>query len=163
MSSWMKTLSVAGVLTIAAGSAALVACTVTSSNGPIDPGDGGSKNDSSTGSDTGTGTETSTPTDGGGDAGCIVQNPTFGAAACTTCMNTNCATPVQACFRDSTCKCQELDDCASACITDAGTLDPTCFDACKTAAGATATQAYDAVLDCLFAQCTNDAGTGPCD
>jgi hypothetical protein len=84
-------------------------------------------------------------------------------AECATCLATNCASAVQACFADATCACQDVDACIrTKCLRADGPPDAACIQTCVAPApeGADRDKAF---VDCLRANCTTDAGTGACD
>lgn len=126
---WAKVAAACGLF--AASALAGAACTVSTSNGPVDFGDGGGGG----GDDAGGG---GTDSGGGGDAGgcAAIGNGTGalvtfetdgGNGECNSCMATSCCDPTTACF--SVKDCSDLQDCLTLCdnTPDAGAdCKPTC-------------------------------------
>jgi hypothetical protein len=143
----MKTLSVCGVMTILGATAALSACTVTSSSGGLDAGI--DQNDSGSTTDGGSTKDTGTTTDGGDDGGTCTPNVSFGPQACDTCMAQKCSNEVKGCYCDT--DCIALNDCIEGCVVDGG-VDQTCVDACGTA-HPNSTAKFNATTTCLTNNC----------
>lgn len=152
----MKRASIIKAISVLAAGAALVAaCTVTTSDGPINTGSDAGGSDAAS--------EASSNTDGGGDASktCDVIGPgkeDYGAA-CNTCLSNNCCDKATACFGDQ--DCNDLDDCITLCYdADAaagdGSDEKACTDACV--------QAYPNAAPVLnaFIGCASDLCTAEC-
>jgi hypothetical protein len=147
-------------LIVAAG-ALVFACSSTITTGSGDGGASSSGGSSSGGSDASTDAsgDSAVKGDAGGDAAtCTAVDLKFeGHPACDTCIATNCAPELSACFGTVSplgCGCQEEFFCIQKC----GENDATCQDACTNDAD-TILRAFE---DCATSHCGADGGTGEC-
>jgi apolipoprotein N-acyltransferase len=94
----------------------------------------------------------------------------FGGPSCDSCVADRCCTTATACYASedgAIGDCALLATCISDCAQDDAGADSadasmtSCNDGCTSSYGSGHT-AYDAMQACIAAQCTNDAGTAPC-